>query len=222
MDNPSDTRRRVTVISLAMKDLSKTLGVAESADDVAIKKAYGKLAKDTTRTSPATTRRRGTLQGDHETYAVLGDAQSARVRPSEACGYGRTSCPRASTPTLSHAPSVVRAPARAAWSSAATSTSTTSSPTCSAARRAGAPRTMGRVRPRQSRGADVIGQLPVTFAEAALGTKPDGAHGGGLTVEISIPSGVENGAGCAFPARAPQRPARPARPATLSGPRRAA
>src|SRR4029079_14513326 len=48
----------------------------------------------------------------------------------------------------------------------------------------------GRVRPRQSRGADVIGHLPVSFAEAALGTKRTVRTGAGGTVDISIPPGV--------------------------------
>jgi DnaJ-class molecular chaperone len=51
----------------------------------------------------------------------------------------------------------------------------------------------GRVRTRQSRGPDMVGQLQVTFAEAALGAKRTVRSGGGETVEINIPPGVESG-----------------------------
>jgi hypothetical protein len=73
----------------------------------------------------------------------------------------------------------------------------------------------GRVRPRQSRGADVIGQLPVTFAEAALGPSapsgPAAAHRRDLG-----PAGVETAAGCASRARARPRRRRAACPATFT------
>ena len=62
-----------------MKDLYKTLGVAESADDVAIKKAYRKLAKeyhpDVTGNDKKKTER---FKEINEAYAVLGDAQKRK------------------------------------------------------------------------------------------------------------------------------------------------
>jgi DnaJ-class molecular chaperone len=50
-----------------------------------------------------------------------------------------------------------------------------------------------RTRPRQSRGPDVVGDLEVTFAEAALGTRRKAQTGAGGTVEVSVPPGVETG-----------------------------
>jgi DnaJ-class molecular chaperone len=64
----------------------------------------------------------------------------------------------------------------------------------------------GRARPRQSRGADVIGQLPVSFAEAALGTKRSIRTGAGSTVEISVPAGVEAGGRLRIPGKGAAAP----------------
>jgi len=59
-----------------MKDLYKTLGVAENSDDAAIKKAYRKLAKeyhpDVTGNDKKKTER---FKEINEAYAVLGDSQ---------------------------------------------------------------------------------------------------------------------------------------------------
>src|SRR3954464_15860746 len=59
-----------------MKDLYKTLGVAEGTDDAAIKKAYRKLAKefhpDVTGNDKKKTER---FKEINEAYAVLGDKQ---------------------------------------------------------------------------------------------------------------------------------------------------
>jgi DnaJ-class molecular chaperone len=51
----------------------------------------------------------------------------------------------------------------------------------------------GRSRARPSRGQDVVGDVEVTFAEAALGTRRKVQTGGGSTVEVTIPPGVETG-----------------------------
>src|SRR5204863_1028057 len=59
-----------------MKDLYKTLGVAENSDDAAIKKAYRKLAKeyhpDVTGNDKKKTER---FKEINEAYAVLGDKE---------------------------------------------------------------------------------------------------------------------------------------------------
>src|SRR6476659_3833608 len=59
-----------------MKDLYKTLGVAENSDDAAIKKAYRKLAKelhpDVTGSDKKKTER---FKEINEAYAVLGDKE---------------------------------------------------------------------------------------------------------------------------------------------------
>ena len=69
-----------------MKDLYKTLGVAENADEAAIKKAYRKLAKefhpDVTGGDKKKTER---FKEINEAYDVLGDDQEAHgVRPPQA------------------------------------------------------------------------------------------------------------------------------------------
>ena len=62
-----------------MKDLYKTLGVAENADDKTIKKAYRKLAKeyhpDVTGDDRKKTER---FKEINDAYGVLGDAQKRR------------------------------------------------------------------------------------------------------------------------------------------------
>jgi DnaJ-class molecular chaperone len=52
----------------------------------------------------------------------------------------------------------------------------------------------------------VIGQLPVTFAEAALGTKRTIRTGAGATLDISVPSGVENGGRLRVPGKGAAAP----------------
>jgi DnaJ-class molecular chaperone len=52
----------------------------------------------------------------------------------------------------------------------------------------------------------VIGQLPVTFAEAALGTQRTVRTGGGATVEISVPPGVEHGGRLRVPGKGAAAP----------------
>ena len=62
-----------------MKDLYKTLGVAENSDDASIKKAYRKLAKeyhpDVTGNDKKKTER---FKEINEAYAVLGDSQKRK------------------------------------------------------------------------------------------------------------------------------------------------
>jgi DnaJ-class molecular chaperone len=184
-----------------MKDLYKTLGVAESADEAAIKKAYRKLAKeyhpDVTGNDKKKTER---FKEINEAYAVLGEAQKrkeydrlkhAPVRPDgmpegfDADAFARTF-----------------GGARAAAGGVEFNGDfDVGDIFASLFGGGGAPgggrRTVqwgGRgARPRQSRGADVIGQLPISFAEAALGTKRTIRAAGGDAIDISVPSGVENG-----------------------------
>jgi DnaJ-class molecular chaperone len=63
-------------------------------------------------------------------------------------------------------------------------------------------------RTRPSRGADMLGSLEVTFAEAALGTRRTVPTGSGGEVEVQIPPGVETGGRLRVPgqgAPAPQK-----------------
>jgi DnaJ-class molecular chaperone len=183
-----------------MKDLYKTLGVAESADESAIKKAYRKLAKeyhpDVTGNDKKKTER---FKEINEAYAVLGDAQKrkeydrlkhAPVRPDgmpegfDADAFARTF-------------GGARAGAGGVEFNGNFDVGDIFSSLFGGAGGVGGGRRTvqwgGRARPRQSRGADVIGQLPITFAEAALGTKKTIRTGSGDTIDISVPAGVENG-----------------------------
>src|ERR1043165_1579393 len=174
-----------------MKDLYKTRGLAENADDAAIKKAYRKLAKeyhpDVTGNDKKKTER---FKEINEAYAVLGDTQKrkeydrlkhAPVRPDgmpegfDADAFARTCGGQ-----------------RAGAGGVEFSGEFDVGDIFSSLFGGGGPgRTTqawgGRGRPRQSRGADVIGQLPVTFVEAALGTKRTGRTGDGGTGEIPTP-----------------------------------
>ena len=180
-----------------MKDLYKTLGVAENADEGAIKKAYRKLAKeyhpDVTGNDKKKTER---FKEINEAYAVIGDAQKrkeydrlkhAPVRPD---GMPEGFDPDAFARTFGGA----RATAGGVEFGGDFDVSDIFSSLFGGA--GGGRRTVqwgGRTRPRQSRGADAIGQLPVTFAEAALGTKRTVQTATGSTVEVSVPPGVESG-----------------------------
>ncbi|HXI58049.1 MAG TPA: J domain-containing protein [Polyangia bacterium] len=186
-----------------MKDLYKTLGVAENADEATIKKTYRKLAKefhpDATGGDKKKTER---FKEISEAYGVLGDAQK-----------------RAEYDRLKHAP--VRpdgmpegfdaeAFARAFGGNARAGAggnvnfsgdfgdlgdifSSLFGDAGPGGQRGRGGDPFGRARQRPARGADMEGQLEVTFPEAALGTRRTVRVGSGQQVEVSIPPGVETG-----------------------------
>jgi len=190
-----------------MKDLYKTLGVAETSDDASIKKAYRKLAKeyhpDVTGNDKKKTER---FKEINEAYAVIGDPQKRREydrlkhAPVQADGMPEGFDPDAFARTFGGA--------RANAGGVEFDVSDIFSSLFGGGGGAGRATQSwgGRVRPRQSRGSDVIGQLPVTFAEAALGTKRTVRTGGGSTVEITIPPGVENGGRLRVPGKGADAP----------------
>jgi DnaJ-class molecular chaperone len=194
-----------------MKDLYKTLGVAENADDSAIKKAYRKLAKeyhpDVTGNDKKKTER---FKEINEAYAVLGDAQKRReydrlkhspVRPD---GMPEGFDPDTFARTFGGA----RATAGGVDFNGQFDVGDIFSSLFGGGGGGRATQSWGgRVRQRQARGADVIGQLPVTFAEAALGTQRTVRTGGGAAVDISIPPGVENGGRLRVPGKGAAPPA---------------
>jgi len=192
-----------------MKDLYKTLGVAENADEGAIKKAYRKLAKeyhpDVTGNDKKKTER---FKEINEAYAVIGDAQKrkeydrlkhAPVRPDgmpegfDADAFARTF-------------GGARTSAGGVEFSGDFDVGDIFASLFGGAGGGRATQTWGRARPRQSRGADVIGQLPISFAEAALGTKRTVRTGGGVTVDISVPPGVEDGGRLRIPGKGAAAP----------------
>ena len=193
-----------------MKDLYKTLGVAEGADEAAIKKAYRKLAKeyhpDVTGDDKKKTER---FKEINEAYAVLGDGQKrkeydrlkhAPVRPDgmpegfDADAFARTFGGRATAGGVEFSGDFDVADIFSSLFGGG------------AGGGGRATQSWGRVRPRQSRGADAIGQLPVSFAEAALGTKRTIRAGSGATVEISVPPGIENGGRLRVPGKGAAAP----------------
>lgn len=183
-----------------MKDLYKILGVAEDADDATLKKAYRKLAKefhpDVTGGDKKKTER---FKEVNEAYDVLSDKtkraeylrlKHAPVRPdgmpegfdpdafAQAFGGGRGGGVHFNTGgggvNLGDMFSSLFGDAQRG-------------------RGGGGPFGGGR-RAQPPRGADVQGSVEVTFAEAALGTRRSIRTGGGNTVEVTIPPGVESGA----------------------------
>ncbi len=170
-----------------MKDMYKILGVAENADQDAIKKAYRNLAKqnhpDVTGGDKKKTER---FKEVNEAYAVLGDEKKRQE-------YER----------LRHAP--VGADGMPQGFDAETFAQTFGG---GGGFRSGpvhgedindlfASLFGGRGGFRQARGPvrgpDMTGQLPISLREAALGTRRTIQTGSGGTVEVQVPPGVDTG-----------------------------
>ena len=188
-----------------MKDLYKILGVPESADEAAIKKAYRKLAKeyhpDVTNNDKKKTER---FKEINEAYAVLGDAKKraeyerlkhAPVRPD---GMPEGFDPEAFARAFGGAGRAGRAGRGGVqfgdgefvdlgdiFSSLFGDAGGRGRPD--------GPQWTTRARQRPARGADVLGTLEVTFKEAALGTRRAVRTGGGESVEVAVPPGIETG-----------------------------
>jgi DnaJ-class molecular chaperone len=195
-----------------MKDLYKTLGVAENADDATIKKAYRKLAKelhpDVTRDDKKKTER---FKEINEAYAVLGDKEkraeyerlkNAPVRPDgmpegfDAEAFARTF-------------GGMRG-GRGGVSFGGDDLGDLFSTLFGDGRVRG-----GGGRAHVARGADVVGALPITFAEAALGTRRSVRSGGGSTVDVSVPPGVDTGGRLRVPGHGRPAPGRGGAPGDL-------
>jgi DnaJ-class molecular chaperone len=180
-----------------MKDLYKTLGVPESADDATIKKAYRKLAKefhpDKTGGDKKKTER---FKEISEAYDVLSDKEkraaylrlkNAPVRPD---GMPEGFDPDTFAQTFGGG----RGGGVHFSSGGGVDIGDMFSSLFGDARGGGGGSWGRSARPQAPRGADVSGSLEVTFAEAALGTRRSIRVGAGATVEVSIPPGVETGA----------------------------
>jgi DnaJ-class molecular chaperone len=196
-----------------MKDLYKVLGVAENADEATVKKAYRKLAKefhpDVTGNDKKKTER---FKEINEAYSVLGDKQKreeyerlrhAPVRPD---GMPEGFDAEAFARTFGGGRGGVTFESEDLGDLFAT--------LFGDGRRGGSPFGGGaRVRPQ--RGPDVIGKVAISFAEAALGTRRSVRSGGGATVEVSVPPGVETGGRLRVPGHGAPAPGRGGAPGDL-------
>ena len=207
-----------------MKDLYKTLGVAEDADQATIKKAYRKLAKefhpDVTGNDKKKTER---FKEINDAYGVLGDKEKraeyerlkhAPVRPD---GMPEGFDAEAFARTFGGMGGGVRGGGvRFGGNVSGDDLGDLFSSLFGDGRGRGASPFAGggRVRP-QARGADVIGTLPISFAEAALGTKRSVRSGGGSTVEVSVPPGVESGGRLRVPGHGQPAPGKSGAPGDL-------
>ena len=178
-----------------MKDLYKVLGVAENADDAAIKKAYRKLAKeyhpDVTGNDKKKTER---FKEINEAYDVLGDSQKRREydrlkhAPIRSDGMPEGFDPEAFAQAFGGGR--VRTGGIEFEGDADLGDIFSS---LFGAGGGGRANPWARARQRQNRGADVADRLSVSFVEAALGASRRIRTGNGGTVEIAIPPGVESG-----------------------------
>jgi DnaJ-class molecular chaperone len=199
-----------------MKDLYKTLGVAEDADEAAIKKTYRKLAKefhpDITGGDKKKTER---FKEINEAYDVLGDTKKRReydrlkhapIRPD---GMPEGFDAEAFAQTFGRS----RAGAGGVQFEGDFDIGDIFSSLFGGGGGGFDPRRAGRAR--QARGSDMSGRLDVTFVESALGGKRTVRTGSGSTVEVNIPSGVENGGRLRLPGQGAPAPAQGGTPGDL-------
>ena len=204
----------------AMKDLYKTLGVAEDADEATIKKAYRKLAKelhpDVTGNDKKKTER---FKEISEAWGVLGDkekrAEYERLKraPMRPDGMPEGFDAEAFARTFGGMRGGGMRGGSVQFGGDADLGDLFGSLFGGGGGRGAAFGGGGRVR--QSRGADVIGALPVSFAEAALGTRRSVRTGAGGTVEVSIPGGVETGGRLRVPGHGAVAPGKGGAPGDL-------
>jgi len=201
-----------------MKDLYKTLGVPETADEAAIKKSYRKLAKefhpDTTGNDKKKTER---FKEIAEAYEVLGDSKKrkeydrlkhAPVRPD---GMPEGFDAEAFAQTFGRS----RAGAGGGGGMSGEFDMNDLFSTLFGGGAPGAGFDPRRQRTRPARGSDIEGRMEVTFLESVVGGKRTVRTGSGSTVEVSIPPGVEEGGRLRLPGQGGPAPARNGTPGDL-------
>jgi DnaJ-class molecular chaperone len=201
-----------------MKDLYKTLGVAESADEAAIKKAYRKLAKefhpDITGDDKKKTER---FKEINEAYDVLGDSKKrkeydrlkhAPIRPD---GMPEGFDAEAFAQTFGRS----RAGAGGGGMSGEFDMNDLFSTLFGGGGGQGVGFDPRRQRTRPARGTDMEGRIEVTFLESIVGGKRTVRTGSGTAVEVNIPSGVEDGGRLRLPGQGGPAPARNGTPGDL-------
>lgn len=199
-----------------MKDLYKTLGVAENADEAAIKKSYRKLAKefhpDITGDDKKKTER---FKEINEAYDVLGDSKKRREYDRLKHAPIRPDGMPEGFDAEAFAQTFGRSRAGAGGSVEMPGDFSDLFATLFGGGGAGPGFDPRRQRARPVRGSDVAGRMEVTFVEAALGGKRTVRTGSGGTVEVSIPSGVEDGGRLRLPGQGAPPPGRGGTPGDL-------
>jgi DnaJ-class molecular chaperone len=180
-----------------MKDLYKILGVPESADEDAIKKSFRRLAKENHPDATGGDRKRTErFKEVNEAYSVLGDKQKRgeydrlRRAPVGADGIPQGFDPDTFAQVFGGAPGQrVRVQTNFGdWNGDV-------GDLFQSLFGGGANPFGGQARGarRQARGADLAGQLELSFREAALGARKTLRTPEGVTLEVSVPPGVETG-----------------------------
>ena len=207
-----------------MKDLYKTLGVAEDADESTIKKTYRKLAKefhpDVTGGDKKKTER---FKEINEAYSVLGDKQKrteydrlkhAPVRPDgmpegfDAEAFARTFGGGFGAGGRGGRSGVQFSGDFVDLGDIFSSLFGEQARQPRGGRGGGGGDGFAQARTRPSRGSDMLGSLDVTFTEAALGTRRTVPTGSGGEVEVQIPPGVESGGRLRVPGQGAPAPAK--------------
>jgi DnaJ-class molecular chaperone len=202
-----------------MKDLYKTLGVAESADDASIKKAYRKLAKeyhpDVTGNDKKKTER---FKEINEAYDVLGDAQKRKEYDRLKHATIRSDGMPEGFDPEAFAQAFGGGRVRTGgieFGGDADLGDVFSSLFGGGGGGGGRGNPWARQRQRQNRGTDISGQISVSFSEAALGTERRIRTGASTTVEIAIPPGVESGGRLRVPGKGGAAPGKGGVPGDL-------
>jgi DnaJ-class molecular chaperone len=184
-----------------MKDLYKILGVSEGADAATLKKAYRKLAKeyhpDATGGDKRKTER---FKEVNEAYAVLSDQQKRREYDRlRAAPVGADGMPEGFDPN---------AFAQAFGGSGGNVGGFGDLGDIFASMFGGGAGPFGRSRGGRApaRGADMETNLEISFRDAAMGGRQTLRSGGGKTVEVNIPAGVETGARLRVPGQGAPAP----------------
>jgi DnaJ-class molecular chaperone len=180
-----------------MKDLYKILNVPEDASDDTIKKAYRKLAKENHPDATGGDKRKTERFKDiGEAYGVLGDKDKrAEYDRLKHAPVGADGMPQGfDADTFAQVFGGRGGPGGVHVSSDFSGDfgDLFSSLFGRGFGGGGGPRA-GRAGTRVARGPDMVGTLEVSFREAALGTRRSIRAGGGNTIEVAVPPGVDTG-----------------------------